>query len=905
MIDAESRVGRVILRARHLGWGDDVVRDLAATLRGEAPSDALRSAVAHAAARAVGALLALALGGDEDQPDTTERAALTLALPRTEVLDALLDQADAAAPCWPGALGWLRAAGVSEPALFAALLRRAAVWVSLDGALAAVGRALRAELSADPPARVPALLRAAGDAGPVVVARCVRALGAAAPRDEEGLCAFARSLPPGLRGASADALLALGGDAMRDLVVAVARGADGATEGDAVAALEALLRQLPAAAAPFAESVLGEGSAAPTSLRAEMLRVHGAGDPSRWGALAATLAAHDPGEWAAALAEAWPAAEARPLWEALLRSSSGALATRAAEALLAMPHPQRGALAASLLCEPGAASREAVVVACARLGDEELGPIVALLEDRASEVRVLAVRALHGHGDVAAGALAARHREERAPRVRAAIVSALGFEPRDGAGSDTGDPLRAAVVARAEAGRVGAGKKPSRWLERCDATLRWDDGTEVPRSVPQHLVRLQSLRGGAEPDPEVVEVARMLHPSDRETWAEAMLDAWIAADAPAGDHGALLLATLLGGALASRALGEAIPLWHRGSRRSLAASAGQLLAMRAADHGLCVLDDLGTRHPHESFGAAARHALDEEARARGVPVEQLLDGASPGYELDGGARRFDLGHHAVRVEVRGADVILRDDEGGVLHAPPRPSKRDDPERVAALRRALRVLHQTLPDAVARETSRLVDAMASARVFPGAHLRACLRHAVLGPLCRRVWWRDGDRAISGAALDAIEDHRGYVLLHALDGLVDDDLPGAPFAQARRPSVVLPDGDRDASAWHGLEGRWLLAKGERHARAVPPWTAGGWTPGTVEEGRCHAFSLRFNGARVEAVLEVQGIALWSESERRTAVGSLRFARWDNPAPLSLGSLPPTLFSEAVTRAEAMLA
>jgi hypothetical protein len=195
-------------------------------------------------------------------------------------------------------------------------------------------------------------------------------------------------------------------------------------------------------------------------------------------------------------------------------------------------------------------------------------------------------------------------------------------------------------------------------------------------------------------------------------------------------------------------------------------------------------------------------------------------------------------------------------------------------------------------------------MASARVFPGAHLRACLRHAVLGPLCRRLWWRDGGRAISGDALDAIEDHRGYVLLHALDGLVDDDLPAAPFAQARRPAAGLPADDREASAWHGLAGRWLVARGERHARAVPPWTAGGWTPGTVEEGRCHAFSLRFNGARVEAVLEVQGIALWSESERRTAVGALRFARWDNPAPLSLGSLPPTVFSEAVTRAEAML-
>jgi hypothetical protein len=904
VIDAEARLGRVVVRARHLGWRDDAVRDLAAALRGGEATEVLRDAVAATAPRAAGGMLALALGGGDEDPDDPERAALALAAPRAEVLDALLDQADAAAPCWPGALRWLRAAGVSEPALFAALLRRAAVWVSLDGALAAVGRALRAELSADPPTRVPALLRAAGDAGPVVVTRCVRALGAAVPRDDATVRAFAAALPPGLRGAVADGLLALGGERFQDDVVAVARGERGATEGDAVAALEALLRQLPAAAAPFAEAVLDATSTAPSSLRAEMLRVHGAGDPARWAPLAATLAAQDPGEWAAALAGGWPADVARPLWESLLRAPSGALATRAAEALLATPHPGRGALAAALLRDPGAASREAVLLACAKLGDDELGAIVALLEDRASEIRVLAVRALHGRGEVAAEALAARHGEERAPRVRAAIVSALGFEPRDGAGSDAGDPLRAAVVARAEAGRVGAGKKPSRWLERCDATLRWDDGTEVPRSVPQHLVRLQSLRGGAEPDPEVVEVARMLHPSDRESWAEAMLDAWIAADAPAGDHGALLLATLLGGALASRALGEAIPLWHRGSRRSLAASAAQLLAMRAADHGLCVLDDLASRHPHESFGAAARHALDEEARARGAPVEQMLDGAAPGYDLDGGARRFDLGHHAVRVEVRGAEVILRDDEGGVLHAPPRPSKRDDPERVTALRRALRVLHQTLPDAVSRETARLVDAMASARVFPGAHLRVCLGHAVLGPLCRRLWWRDDAHARRGDDLGDLDDDRGYVLLHALDGLVDDDLPGAPFAQARRPAVALPPEDRDAPSWQGLAGRWLVARGERHARAVPPWTAAGWTPGTVEDGRCHAFSLRFNSARVEAVLEVQGIALWSEQERRTAVGSLRFTRWDDPAALALGSLPPTLFSEAVTRAEAML-
>ncbi len=79
MIDVESRVGRVILRARHLGWGDDAVRDLAAALRGAEVSAHVRAEVEHAAPRAAGAMLALAFGGEGDAPDATERAALSLA----------------------------------------------------------------------------------------------------------------------------------------------------------------------------------------------------------------------------------------------------------------------------------------------------------------------------------------------------------------------------------------------------------------------------------------------------------------------------------------------------------------------------------------------------------------------------------------------------------------------------------------------------------------------------------------------------------------------------------------------------------------------------------------------------------------------------------------------------------
>lgn len=906
MIELEARVSRVLLRARHLGADDALIASLAAALRGGGRDAraALDALVATRGLAAAAGMLSLAFGGPSATPDAAESAALALWVDDPARLDALLDHVDPAAPCWAGLSAWLNARGRSHADVIAALVRRSAVWLALDGGVSSVGVALREAIARAPHVAARALAKAAGDAGAVTVTRAVRAMLAPPSEPDDRLLAFVRALPQGLRGAAADPLLALCGARFVDAVCSMARGEGEAASLDRVAALEALLRHAPGASSPFIDEVFAPASGAPVSLRAEVLRAHGPAEPSRFAARAVELAAHDPGEWAGELAAAWPFAQARPLWEALLGSGDPSLVARAAEALLSTPHPSRGRRATELLRDPGVVGRERVVEACAALADEELGGVIELLEERASELRLAAVRVLAGRGDSCAEALVARHANERAPRVRAAIVSALGYEPGQAAGDEVGDPFRAAVLARAEAARVAAGRRPPRWIERCDVSLRWDDGREVPPSVGVYLVRMQSLRGAAEPDPEVVEIATRLDPLERVLWAESLLDAWIAADAPAKDHGALLLAALLGGEFAVRALREVIPLWHKGSRRSMAATGVQLLAMRASSEALRALDAFASGHAHESFGALASAALDEEARSRGLSVELMIDRCAPDFGFTGGTRRFELGHHTVCASIEGGSLTLTDGGGEPLSAAPRPTRRDDPRRVAELRRALKLLHHALPEAVARETARLVDAMGSCRVWARDALAWSLAHPVVGRLYRGLWWRCGTALVHGSELAAGALSGDARLAHpAMDEGVEDR-DEAPFAQMARAVARCAASEAGSTAWRGFEGRWLVARGERHARSQTPWAAAGWTPGTVDEGRCRAFSLRFHAARVEAVLSVEGIALWSESERRSAVGGVSFVR-DGGESLTLGAVSAAMFSEAVTRAEAMLA
>lgn len=909
-MEAEDRIGRTLVRARYLGLDDRAVASLATRLRGDlaAGVDPLEEACASKGVASVAGMLALAFGGADPSLDALDRAATGLAQGDPSLLAAFLARVDPAAAGWSGLGAFLGARGAGGEVLARAFAAHAASWVALDGTLSAVGCALIEALEARPADVVTTLLEEAGDARELVVTRLVRAVLATRPRRDGLSRALLATLPPGLRGSAADPLLARDADAFEGDVRALAEDLRPAARADRLAAVESLLRHRPAAARRDALALLDDDAPDLVGLQSQALLALGREAPEVFASRALAQVLRDPGAWAAELASSWPGALARPLWEALLASGNADLATRAAPALLAIPHPSRGALALRLLRDPGDVPREAVIAACASLDPGEARALGELLAEGTSELRLAAVRALAPHREVAEALLTAHYPDERSGRVRAEIAAVLGHAPVAKAASpEATDPLRAELASRAEATALALGKKRPSWLAG-DAilALRWWDGSSAPDTLGLHMVVTQSRRGGVDPDPEVVALARELHAVDRTAWAEAVLDAWIAADAPAKDHGALLLASLLGGEFATAALRDAIPGWYRSSRRALATSATQLLVMRATDDALRALDALAAAHPHESFGALARSALDDEARARGLDVEAMLDRCVPDFALDAsGEAALDLGFHRARAVWRGRSVALYDAAGGVLHGLPRPGRRDDPDKVAVARRQWRMLAHALPEVVARETERLMDAMASARAWRGDELLALLRHPVLGTLARGLWWVVEGEPVRGDALAGarVEGCVARVLHPAdLDVLPSED--GALFAQVTRPVARLPDALRDHERWDALAGRTLTARAERHARAVPPWTRHGWTPGTVEEGLCHAFRLRFTAARVDAVLSVDGIQLWADVDRRARVGGLHFVAWSSPSPLPLGALPASLFSEAVTRAEAML-
>lgn len=894
-MEAEDRVARVLVRARYLALPEEVVGDLARALRGgddiARVATGLRAACDAKGEQAVAAMLALGFGGPDPALDAVDRAALAMAGTEPSLRQAFLARVDPAAAGWRGLAAFFAAREVALDEAVRGCATHAASWVALDGSLAAVGDAVVRAVAASPEDALCALLDG-GDARELVVTRLVRAVLAASPRDDGLARDVLQRLPQGLRGSAADPLLARDTSAFEGDVVALARDTRATSRADRLAAIESLLRHRPDAARALAAEVLDDDSADAIGLQSQVLLALGRGDPSGYAARALAQARRDPGAWAAELAAAWPPDAARPLWEALHASGNADLAARAVPALLRVAHPARLELALRLLRDPGEVPREVVVDACAALDDDEARGLGALLGDGTSEVRLAAVRALAGHREVAEALLTAHYPHERSGRVRAAIASLLGHAPvATTADAAIDDPVRAAIASRAEATVVTLGKKRPAWLAG-DAVppLRWWDGSPAPASVGLHLVVIQSRRGGVDPDPEVVATARELHPADRVAWAEAVLSAWIAADAPAKDHGALLLAALLGGEFATAALRDAIPAWHRSSRRALATSATQLLVMRATDDALRALDALAAGHPHESFGALARSALDEEALARGVEVEALLDGCVPTFGLDAeGAVTLDLGFHRARAVWRGGAVSLDDGEGTTLHGLPRPGRRDDPDKVAAARRQWRLLTHALPEVVARERERLRDAMASSRAWSGEALRGMLAHPVLSVLARGLSWELDGAAYHGADLPAaLSDVRVARVCYT----------------ASEPVARLPDALREEAAWRALAGRTLTAKAERHARAVPGWTRQGWSPGTVEDGLCREFRLRFTAARIDAVLRVDGIALWSDIDRRTRVGALEFVPWTSQDPLPLGSLPASLFRDAVARAEAML-
>ena len=629
-----------------------------------------------------------------------------------------------------------------------------------------------------------------------------------------------------------------------------------------------------------------------------------------------------------------------PAVEALAASPLPHVAHAALARLLEAPWPGRPAWALRALRDPSPEAQGIALEAAPHFTDDDVAHVATMLSDPAADARMVAVEALAAvEGDAQASArwlLQLHLPGERSARVRRHILDTPGVVAllESASLADAPEGAAAALAARADATVTALAKPVAPWFaER--PTLHWDDGSDAPGAVGEYILFCQHACSGAELDPRAIEAAALLDGRSRAWWAAALLDAWVARKADVKHHWCLALAVALGGDAAVPAVQREVESWHRGGRRALSSLGAQLLAAVGGDRAARSLDELARAHGYDALGAFATSALAAEAAERGLSRDDLADAVVPRWAMSAeGKTWLDYGRRRFRVTLEvdadgGFDASLTETRWRVLAAPPKPNLSDDPARAAEAQARWKALRHELPRVVEAERRRFEEAMCAGRVWTArlwtAHV---LGHPVLRSLAERLVWAVSApgrrrptlaRTTHGALLNErgttvrLRDDATVSLAHPID--LDEDekarwaevlaeakVPPQPFAQLARSTFGAGD-DPAATSWAAVEGRALTAPSDRSRSRPPAWTRAGWEAAPIEAGLCRRFLRRYG--ETEAVLEVEGIALWAEQARETVVRALRFrAAREGAGWMPLGEVAPAVVSEAARAAAHLL-
>ncbi len=937
----DARLGQILTRARYLLLPEDDIAALVAALQG-GPVEVAQAALlakAETAGRLVASMLASGWCGAP--VDAADRVLVRLAGSSPALLRTFLSRVLPESSGWEELVRCLEAQGMSPEAVFAELLVLSAEWVDRERALTPLGQAVLDRLDADPEAFVRALR--GGATGPrgalegadeVRWAEAVELCFAAVPPRVEAAEALAGKAPAGQRGRLAATLL--GYDPARFAALALSL-AEGPPSDDRDAALGALVTALPEAALPLATRVALEpvrttpGGVLP--VQAVVLGLLASRDPGRWSeALLETVRAV-PGPWALQALSAVPAEVGRAGLTWIVRHAGGHLALQALERLLVAPWPGRSDEALWALAHDDKAVRSVAAAAARGFDPTERGAVVGLLDDPRVEVRLEAARLLEGVDDpIVRDGLVRHHARERSPRVKAAMALALG---RPGGGEEapaagsvegvegvpvvTGDTARAALVAALEAAAKGRTRGMLSWYAPGKLpALRWTDGTPAPNVAGLCLARWQIEHAQIDPAPAVMERVGDFDPASVTAWAVAMVSAWIDAGAPARDYGCLALAVALGQDASVPTVEAQIPLWFRASRGALGAEALHLLAALGTGPALRALDALAAGHPRESLGHHARQLLEAEARARGVEVEAMLDAAVPTFGMAADATLvIDNGTRKYTLVLDGWTPVLVDAIGRRHTTYARPSRPREGTKAATAWTQWRAVHEGLEAVVRRETARLEEALRNGRAWAaGQWVRDVAGHPVLRRLAAGlVWARDDGATFVADPEGLLRDPTGTAtapkgtlrLAHPVElasgvrvrwrALLAGRGTRGAVSQMERAVFLRTEADAGRAVYEGFAGRSLLAVSDKGHRVVQPWEAAGWSPLPTEAGLCRGFARRFGMVGVEAVVEVEGMALWAEFARQSPVVGLRFQRVEGAEGLRLGDVPLRVYSEAL--------
>jgi hypothetical protein len=310
-------------------------------------------------------------------------------------------------------------------------------------------------------------------------------------------------------------------------------------------------------------------------------------------------------------------------------------------------------------------------------------------------------------------------------------------------------------------------------------------------------------------------------------------------------------------------------------------------------------------------------ALDDAAERAGMAREDLEDLAVPDFGLNAaGERSVEVGAATATLRIAEEASLEWSKEGRPVRTVPAEAKRDHPEQVRELRRAVKDIEQML---VAQRT-RLERLFLTGRSWPLAAFRArLLDHPLLQHLARRLIWNfqssDGvrtaiwlDGGFSGADGEGVEisDSATVSLWHPLGSdigtvrawrklLVDRSIV-QPFKQAHREIYLLTDAELATATYSNRFAAHILRQHQMAAlcreRAWIYRLQGGF-----DGANAPTLELPSQALRIEFFVEPvdDGANGPSGISLHLATDQVRFS--DSQGVRELASLPPLVFSEVM--------
>lgn len=602
--------------------------------------------------------------------------------------------------------------------------------------------------------------------------------------------------------------------------------------------------------------------------------------------------------------------------------------------------------------------------------------IIAALTDGRNDVRAEAARWLRRlRAEAAVPALEAAVVKEKQDVAKGAMLDAL-----EAAGRPVERYVdRAALAAGARTAVARGLPKDLAWFPWASLPgARWADtgeavGTETLQWLLAQAVRTKS----PEPNAMLRKYCSMFVPADRERLGQFVLEAWIAEDTRPIDHADALaraqqeaqwtrqlMATYpqryqnspLLGASEEELIAAYLPKHLREPVGSAVGSKGVLAVVAAcagesaaapverylkdwygsrASQGRALITMLGwIEHPSatqlmlsvgsrfrtKSFQEEATRQAHALAERKGWTLEELADRTVPTAGLDSSGRlELSYGDRTFSAVLRpDLTLELRSPEDTKIAALPAARRTDDPDAVAASKKALTAARKELKAVVKLQTERLYESLCTGRTWAVEDWQRYLAgHPVLRLLVGRLVWTastaDGAsivfRRLDDGTLTDADDAEVTLAPDARVGLahdtsldaatvrrweehLDDYEVVALFQQFGRGGYVPPA----ASALEITDFRGhLLEAFALRGRA----TKLGYTRGVPEDGGWfYTYEKRFPTLGLSSVIEFSGNGL-PEENRTVALTVLRFARHAEgrePAPLRLADVPEVLVSEA---------